>query len=72
LTGQISQSMWRWAAVRGFESRRGLFLIWIGGTAVAIPTRSFASDQAREAAAALIRARLADARPAAGQPSPRG
>lgn len=68
ITGQISQSMWQWAAVSRFTIQRGLFLIWIGSTGVAIPTRSFASDDACEAAAAFIRAHLAKAKPAAGAP----
>jgi len=62
VTGQISQSMWRWAAVSRFTIERGLFMIWIGPISVVIPSRSFASDEAREIAAAFIRARLAEAK----------
>jgi hypothetical protein len=65
LTGQISQAMWRWAAVSRFTSERDLLLIWIGqSTAVAIPSRCFASSGARDAAKAFIRARLSEAHPA--------
>jgi hypothetical protein len=63
LTGQISQAMWRWAAVSRFSSNKELLLIWIGqSTAVVIPRRSFASDSAWDAAKAFIRARLSELR----------
>jgi hypothetical protein len=63
LTGQISQAMWRWAAVSRFTSESDLLLIWIGqSSAVVIPGRSFGSHKACAAAKAFIRARLADAR----------
>ena len=60
VTGQISQATWRWAAATQFTSQSGLFLIWVGQSApLAIPARSFGGDDARNAAAAFIRARLA-------------
>jgi hypothetical protein len=60
LTGQISQTMWQWAAVSRFTSEKQL----LGQTAaVVIPCRSFASDSACEAAKAFIRARLSDQKP---------
>jgi hypothetical protein len=65
LTGQISQTTLRWAAVSRLTSEKELLLIWIGqSAAVAIPRRSFASKSAYGAAQAFIRARLADMRPA--------
>jgi hypothetical protein len=65
LTGQISQTMWRWAAVSRSTCEKELLLIWIGqSAAVVIPRRSFASDRAWEAAKAFIRARLSEVRPA--------
>jgi hypothetical protein len=65
VSGQLSQAMWRWAAVSRFTSERELLLIWIGqSTAVAIPSRCFASNGARDAAKAFIRARLSEAHPA--------
>jgi hypothetical protein len=59
LTGQISQATWRWAAATRFTSQSGLFLIWVGQSApLVIPARSFGGEDACEAAAAFIRARL--------------
>jgi hypothetical protein len=61
LTGQISQAMWRWAAVSRFSSNKELLLIWIGqSTAMVIPRRSFAGDSAWDAAKAFIRTRLSE------------
>ncbi|MGB6395990.1 MAG: YcxB family protein [Bradyrhizobium sp.] len=61
LSGQISQTMWRWAAVSRFTSEKDLLLIWIGQSAgIAIPRRSFASNNACNTAKAFIRARLSD------------
>ena len=65
VSGQLSQAMWRWAAISGFTSEKGLLLIWIGqSNAVAIPLRAFGDDSAWEAANAFLRARLAEVRPA--------
>ncbi|WP_079538155.1 YcxB family protein [Bradyrhizobium lablabi] len=65
LTGQLSQAMWRWAAISGFTSEKGLLLIWIGqSNAVAIPLRAFGDDSAWEAAKAFLRTQLSGARPA--------
>ena len=65
LTGQLSQAMWRWAAISGLTSEKGLLLIWIGPlTAVAIPLRAFESNGTSEAAKAFLRARLAEVRAA--------
>lgn len=64
LTGQISQAMWRWAAVSRFTNEKQFLLIWIGQSAVAIPRRCFENDRACEAAKAFIRARLSELRPA--------
>jgi hypothetical protein len=62
LTGQISQANWQWAAVSSFSNENDLFLIWIArSSAVAIPRRSFGSDQASRAADTFIRARVAEA-----------
>ena len=65
VTGQLSQTMWQWAAISRSQSAKDLLLIWIGqSTALAIPRRSFASDSAYEATTAFIRARLVTAHPA--------
>jgi hypothetical protein len=65
VSGQLSQAMWRWAAISGLTSEKGLLLIWIGPlTAVAIPLRAFESNGTSEATKAFLRARLAEVRAA--------
>jgi hypothetical protein len=64
LIGQISQATWRWAAITRLTGDRDLLLLWIGqASAVVIPRRAFASNNAYDSAKALIRARLAEAHP---------
>jgi hypothetical protein len=64
VTGKLSQTMWQWAAISRSQSGKDLLLVWIGkSTALAIPRRSFASDDAYEATTALIRARLPEQTP---------
>ncbi|MGB9115042.1 YcxB family protein [Bradyrhizobium sp.] len=59
VTGQISETKWRWAAISRVTCEREFFLVWIGGSsALVIPRRSFASPTARLTAEAFIRARL--------------
>jgi hypothetical protein len=61
VTGSLSQSMWRWAAVKTVTCRGELLLVWTGPLrAVAIPLRCFADAAAFEAARAFIRARLSE------------
>lgn len=65
VSGQLSQAMWRWTAISGFTTEKGLLLIWIGqATAVAIPLRSFESNGTWEAAKVFLRARLVEVRAA--------
>lgn len=68
VTGQVSQSMWRWPAITRFTRSGNLFLFWIGSTAGVIPCRSFGGDSECQAAQAFVQARLAEAKSAAGSP----
>jgi hypothetical protein len=69
MTGGISEYRWRWAAIGGLTTQRGLLVLWIGSFAVIVPGRSFDSAAARDAAIAFIRARQSDAAPAASTPA---
>jgi hypothetical protein len=70
LTGQASETRWRWAAISRVTRERDLVLVWIGGSsAIAIPRRSFASPAARLAAEEFIKAMLLQA--ASGAPARR-
>ena len=69
LNGQLSQARWRWAAVGRFTNEDGLFLIWIGRTAVVIPTRSFANEGGCATVEAFVRARLSEAGQRSGHQS---
>ena len=72
LTSRTSQSNLQWSAVTGVSGMRDLLLIWIShGTAIAIPSRCFGDDGARDAAKAFVRARMADvkARVESGSPA---
>jgi hypothetical protein len=61
LTSRMSRSNLQWSAVTGVSGMRDLFLIWIvQGAAIAIPSRCFADEGARDAAHAFVRARMAD------------
>lgn len=56
LTRQM-ESRWAWAAIQDFSREGGLLLLWIGpSAAIAIPSRSFETASACDAAAAFIRA----------------
>jgi hypothetical protein len=61
VTGQLSHTHWRWAAVSKLALEPGVILIWVGGsTPFVIPDRSFAGPAERDAAIAFIRARLSE------------
>ena len=71
LTGRTSQSNLQWSAVTGVSGMRDLLLIWIvQGAAIAIPSRCFADEGAREAAHAFVRARMAEVKAQAESGSP--
>jgi hypothetical protein len=61
-TAKATQSKWQWIVVSRCTLERDLLLMWISpSTALAIPTRSFASEAACGAALAFVRARLSEA-----------
>jgi hypothetical protein len=61
LTSRTSYSNLQWSGVTGISGIRDLLLIWIvQGAAIAIPSRCFGDDGARDAAKAFVRARMAE------------
>jgi hypothetical protein len=61
VTGQLSHTHWRWAAINRLTLASGLMLLRVAGrTPFVIPDRSFAGAAERDAAIAFIRARLSE------------
>jgi hypothetical protein len=59
MTGAFSQIRWTWPSFTQFTAARGLLCLWIGSqSAVIIPARAFASDEARKSAIAFIESKL--------------